>query len=685
MRKLRKAEKKRILKKNICFCLLFALSLSIFFESAISAQASAPAKLQLRQAQSLACANSLSYQKLKSKLALKKVSYKSAMKSIKMKKKNLSTIRYSPLLSLQFPDQAMAPDEVEFIYKPLQIQSEIASVKHEMKDELLAIKEEVSNLYVETYTLQEQVKFGEERLKQMKEALARNEAKLLLGEASPADVERIRSSVSALEGKTATDSRKLLAALKKLGKKINMDISTGYELKNPYQESSITRESLPDLIDYTLDNDHAFYQTKADTSLALLSLDTNYNIVKGKYGAKANTLAAYVNMVKQGYAIDGDALKIAYDQFLIDIDQPWEGSFSILFIKIPKEWLKGSTDGSRFIQDDPYALYTCILEYQDALKEQEKAEEELISQVEDGFENLITVKNAYEQLDIQAKQAEAELTAATYQNLLGEFSYEELSVMQEEYASLQIDVMDALSMYTQTLFSYNRLTCGAITQYMLRGSLELDEEAGGNSYLVAEEYEGLSYYIKLVIEDYAYELGIYVPDNFIVEVTDFELWCGGKQIGERTSIDKTIKHLVFSMEEADKIFVRFYNGEEFVDDCEINPEEYSGPLTLTEGYSVTNIGEEAESAGSYQVEENAELGTTTITLHPEDKEIAYYTIHDLEGKKIYSEEYIEAGSSFTYFSFAMGDLSKLQAYCYDAGKAQISVLSFDTASRKLKK
>lgn len=669
--------------KKICLILVLNLLILSCYAKPLPAAERIPAKLQLSQTVSLATTNSSAYKKLKVKLELKQASLVSAEKSIKMKKKNLSTIRYSPLLSLKFPDKALETEEVEFIYKPLQIQSEITSIEHEMKDTLYAVKEEVSNLFIETYTMQEIIHFNEERLASMADTLTRNEARLLIGLASQTDVERMQKSISTLEAKLSTDERKLLSLKKKLGKKINLDITTGYELKNPYQKAQIGRDLLPSLIEYTLKNDHTYYQASAECSLALLLLDTNYSIISGKYDKKLNNVAAYVTAAKKGKEIDSYALKKAYDNFLDEIDKPWNGSFRILFIKIPKEWFKGSIDGSRFLQDDPYALYTCILDYQDKLREKENVKDEITAQVEEGFENLVTARSAYLQLVEDTNDLSGQVEAALYKNQIGQMTPPEYEALQQEYEDTQMSALDALSLYSQLLTSYDRLTCGAITKYLSGESLTAETAAGGNSYLINEEQEGVSYYIKMMLENYTYEFGIYVPEEFSIEITDYELWCGDYQIGERTPKDKTITHLAYGMKDAGKTFVRLYNGETLVDDCEFDPQEYTGALTITSIEAAKTKTEEV--VGSYTRESNETLGTTTIQLQFKNSEIAYYTVHDEEERKLYSAEYISAGEGFTYLTFAFSDLSILRIHVYDAEKKELQVLFLNTENRNLVK
>ena len=94
----------------------------------------------------------------------------------------------------------------------------------------------------------------------------------------------------------------------------------------------------------------------------------------------------YVRQAKAGEEIDGDSFKASYDAFLKKIEDPWTGAIKILFIRIPKEWFKGSLDGVRYIEDEPYALYSAALEYQDKRAEQASLRHELEASVGEQFE-----------------------------------------------------------------------------------------------------------------------------------------------------------------------------------------------------------------------------------------------------------------------------------------------------------
>ena len=134
-------------EKTLWRLLCFILCAMLLFGASVKVQAAPQKKLTLAQAVSLGYAQSWDYQKMQSKIALKEVKYKEAVKSIQLKKKNMASFRWSPLLNFKFPEKPDLSEEYGFMYKPLQIQSELSSCRHELTDIKYQIKQEVSDLY----------------------------------------------------------------------------------------------------------------------------------------------------------------------------------------------------------------------------------------------------------------------------------------------------------------------------------------------------------------------------------------------------------------------------------------------------------------------------------------------------------------------------------------------------------
>lgn len=669
---------KRNLAKILCMIIILVMNCPVCDIPA----ATFSRKISMSQAVQMGLTNSKDYKKVKSKIALKEVKYKEAVKSIYLKKKNMSTFRWSPLLNFKFPEKATLSEEFEFVYKPLQIQSEIDVLEHQLTDIRYEVTEEISNLYTEIYTYQEKIAYRQELLESYRANLKKNQAKLAVGEAKQSDVDKIQSTITAEENTLAADKRAFEQAKAELSDDIGLNVTSGYVFLNPYVEADIDRDSLEQLITITLDRSQSYYEAKMTEKLALTALDTNYRLMKGQYGWKMDYISSYVTQAKNGIQIDTDSFKKAYDNFLTEIDKPWTGNIRILFIKIPKEWFKGSIDGVRYVEDDPYLLYSNVLEYQEAVDDRTSLEKEIRKNVESGFENLVTARNTYDFQTQQRDKAKEEMEKAYLKNKMGELEYEEYEAVRLEYEELQIETMEALELYTEQVYSYDRLTCGGITELLSGENNSMEKGEQGSSY-VTEEESGLYYYINSVVEDSVFQMGIYVTEDCDTTVTAFELWVDGTQVGERTDLDKTIRHLTLDLEQTEKVVIRLYDGNQFVADCEINPQEYQGRLDVPNTV-ITEQEDTKRVLGTYTYTLNKKTGMVEISIKPEETlNIAYYRLTDGNGTAIYSEEPVEIAKAVTYLSVITSDLENIHIILYDSEKQQVSMGHFQSNGRQI--
>ncbi len=666
--------------KKLTAVTLTAALLAVTIQPAQPVQAAAYTLL-LSQAKTIALANSDSYRRIKSKIALKEVAYKQAVKSVQLKIKNKRTFRWSPLLSFKFPEKLNFEDESDFVYKPAQIQNEITKLRHDLTDEVYAVYDSVEQAFLKAYTYQEKIAFEEEQLEGLQNTLAKNQGRLILGLAGRGDVEAMEKNITAAKEKLAQDMKNFETAKTKLGDLLTLDVTTRYVFSNPYVDAEIPRTALNGLVEYTLEQDQSYYEAKMTTQLALLQLDKNYSLLQGQYGGNIGLISSYVMQVKNGQKIDGDAFKASYDKFLEKIDKPWQGSWRILFIRIPKEWLKGSIDGVRYIEDEPYTLYENALEYQDALADQKALAKELETQVRDSFESVVTARGAYLKLKAEAGEMKEQLQKEQVLNRMGELTFEEYTESQKQYEEKQIEVLEGLELYSSLLFGLDRLTCGGVTRYFKDMGIALDGTSGGISYIVDEETaDGARYFIQSIVEDNMFEFGIYLPEDFETDITHYELWCDDYIIGEKKETDKLLRHLTLTLTGDERLFVRLYNDEEFVEDCEIDPYAYQGPLEIT-GYMVVKTEEAKKRAiGSYEVQKQNERGTVEITLTINGaEEIQFYTLQNEEGKFLLREEQTPITQPFLYLEFLSEDLDFLRIQCYGADGSQKYEAYFDTA------
>ena len=672
--------KNRIMMLLLSVCMIFSMGWSL---TPMECEAAGAKTLTLTLAKKLAVANSASYEKVESQLAVKQASLSQAYRSIREKQKNMSTFRWSPLLSFKFPTKPDLSEAYEFQFTPIEIQSEIDSLKHQLTDVVLEEYEKVSILFVDAVVLDESISFNEKRLAVFEEQLVKDKAKLKLGEASQSDIDILNTNITSLQNKIATDRRSYEQSKKKLSDAIGMDVTTGYSFVNPFVSAEISRSQLQDLTQYTLDHDQSYYDVCMAESTALISLRTNYNLMNGQYGSKMNYISGYVNQVYAGTKVNKKAFKSAYEVFLQKIDEPWQGKKKILFIRIPKEWFKGAISGIRYVEDEPYALYEAALEYEDARLERQNAQKDLTDEVADTFENYVSLRNAYLAAVEAVNKAEKSLTAAESLNKLGELTNEEFTTEKEDYEELQNEMFSALADYTKALYSFDRLTCGGVSVLLADAGADLNAGGEGNSYVEAEYEGGAYYYMESIIEQEQFRLNVYIPDDFSVEVTHFELWCDGKQIGERTAIDKSIRHLALATESIDKAFIRFYNDTEFVDDCEIDPSQQSGELQIVTNYTTTGDSRDKE-LGEYSITVNAVTGIATVELSPrKDREIAFYRITTSDGVYLTGDSYYSVEKGFRYLSLLENGIADLNIEFYDASKNKIFDGYFETAGNKL--
>lgn len=662
--------------------LIIAVVCSLFAEKCVEAQAANEKLLTLDMAKKSGVLNSPAYEKLKSELEVKEVSLKQAVKSIKVKQKNMSTFRWSPLLSFKFPEKPDLSEAYEFEFKPVQIQAEIDTIRHKMTDQALQVYEDISTLYVEIVSLQDTLAFYEERQAVLEETLVRNRARLKTGQATQSDIDAMEQSLKMLNDKIASDTRNLEADKKKLSEATGMDVTTGYSFEDPFVETRIKRDSLDALIQYTLDRDERYYEVSLNAATNLVSLQTSYRLMEEQYGGKMSCISDYVNQVIAGQKVNGQAFRKQYEEFLKAVDEPWQGKVRILFIRIPREWFKGQISGIRYVEDEPYALYEAALEYQDALLEKQNEEKSLRQQVEQSFHNLVNVRNAYQSLVEQVDLAKEHLRAEAVLNRLGELTYEEYRSSLEDYEDTQNEMYQALAEYSQTLYSFDRLTCGGITALLEGTDAELNAGMDGESYVETEYAKGAYYYVEPIIEQQEFRLGVSIPSDFEVNVTHFELWCDQMQIGGRTETDRTIRHLSLSVDQVSEVKLRFYDGSEFVDDCVIDPEAFSGPLSIVKEYRVVE-GEDLQ-IGTYTLQTSEATGMATIVLKPKESEaIGYYRIRNREGSYLVSDRLLPVETEFRHLALIQGSEEELTIEFFDADSQLLYTGYFDSRNMEL--
>ena len=667
---------------RIC-CLLCAAILLSALPHITPPAAAADRVLLLEQAQSMAISNSADITKTNNEIILKQMKYVEAVDGIKAKVKNKTSFRWSPLLSFKFPEQLDLVEEYELNVKPLTLQAELDSLEHERDDLRFAAKAEVSKAYIEVYVLQEKIAFQEERLATAQTQLTRNQARLTTGEATQTDVDNMQKSVEELTSQISELKRSFQTGKEELTDLIGMDVTSGYTFRNPLKELSLPREQLEAIIQYTVDNDQTMYEANMTASTALMNLESYESLMRKQYGSKLNYIQTYIDMAKSGQEIDYAAFKLKYSEMLEALDEPWSFKIRILFFTFTMEWFKGEIDGTRYIEDELYAIYTACMEYSNAQKDRDTTEEDLRKQVSDQYEQLVTAWNSYSNLLSQVETAKEALDKVTALNQLGQADYDELSTAQEDYESIQIDALDALSTYNTLLQDFDRLTCGAVTAYMNGADLSAEAGAGGDSYARVDPITDPYYYIYTTVDDLTFHVGVSIPEDFTPAITDFEVWSEGVQIGERVAITEEITHLTIDYGGSSTLVLRFYNGETYVTECEIDATVPRDVLELGQE-EVTEEGEE-QLVGTYSVTTSAvgSLSTSTLTLElNEGVGAESFTITYGTGN-VYTSDPTPVDEEFQYLTLLVASLDDVELNLYDRDGTLVMTGRFDTQTQSV--
>ncbi len=637
--------------------------------------------LRLEQAQRMALGVSKDISRQNNKIVLQRMKYVEAVEGIQAKVKNLRSFRWSPLLSFKFPQQLDLTQEYDLNIKPLTLQTEIDNMVHKLADLEFEIIYKVNSAYHKVYLLQETSAFTQERLTDAETQLERNRAKLASGKATQTDVDRAQSSVDTLTRDLSNQLRDFQTAKEELSDLIGMDVTVGYRFANGFKSAAIPRERLDDLIQYTLDHDQAFYEAKAATSVARLNVESYESLMRNEYGSKMNYIQVYINMAKQGMDVDYGAFQMKYREMLKALDKPWNGKIRILFFTFTMEWFKGEIDGTRYIEDEMYAVYTACMEYGNAKREQDAMERELRAQVREMYESLVTSWNSYETLQKLSVDSRTALEKILVLNQLGKAAYEETADAQQDYQNAQQDALDALKAYNDILSEFDRLTCGAITKYLRDSGMDLDAGEGGDAYALLDPINDPYYYIYSSVADLTFYIGVSIPDDFEPAVDGFEVWYDGTQIGTRTAAGEELRHLTLDYRDTNRLTLRLYNGDSFVAECEIDASIPRDVLDI----EPEKPPPETRVVGTYAVNTTTQAGVSVseLKLHLNAVESAFSYTLTYDNQGIYTTERQPLTQSFTYLTLLIASLENVTASLYDSEGGHVMDVHFDTANQEL--
>ena len=693
-------------------------------------------RLRLSQAKTLAIAMNEKIEAVDMRIDAKTAKMQSSIRSLRERERSMSTIRWSPILNFKFPEDPKEVEAFEFQFKPTQLQNEITSLKHKITELQMDTNEKVSNTYVQIIHARDEVDRLTARHKKLETTVAKLEVKLKDGTAaanstdvvtetdaegnevviSPrilkARVKAAEEKLEAAQGRLDNCTTELTNAKteleekkKKLGDMLGFTITDRFTFDDAFVTANLNRDNIEYLYTYALDDDPDVYAARMAHDEALLALRINYDLMKKHYSGYISVLEPYVQQALDGTKIPKKAFKKDYDQFLKDIDEPWQGSYKIWFIKIPKEWLKGDTDGIRYVEDDPYVLYSAILDYEAAKKEYDNAQMDLYNSIYDAYSNYASTRKAYLTANNAYVKADKLLGLSEVNYLLGEMTLEEFEEEEQECNALKDDAADALTDFSETLYSFDRTTCGALSKFFEGAEANRNTEALMLTPIIRT---GCMYTFRPIIDSEEFLLSIDVPDDFYAEtginITHFQLFADGNQIkpvgyGEaedetetspKTEVGKTLRHMMLSTQSLGECTIRVFDGETFIDECQVDPSVLHGPLNITIGHE-EDIN--AHTLGTYVASDDVATDMLVLTLNLEQdlvqaeyesgNEAAYYRLCVAQDTYVLSDDMVPVDRQFTYLKFLKSDLEDIYIELFDSDMEKIGDAWFDTTNNEL--
>lgn len=696
---------KKLLKRTIAALLCAAMCIiELSFFPVGGDCAYAATRLKLSTAKSLAVANSDKIESLDIQIDAKKAARTSAIRSLRERQRSMSTFRWSPLINFKFPQTPNEAEAFEFQFKPTKLDYSITTLEHKMTDQKLSEYESVSTTYISIINSTAEIAFLNDRIKNLSDALLKSKARETLGVVSAEEVKQQQKKLDGLKKDLAKEKKTLLRAKEKMGKLVGFSVTSGYVFDEEFVSTNMNADTVDSLAAYAIDNDQTVYEARQEKDLCNMALEINYDLMTEKYGGNIKMISGYIEQIQAGSSVNKRAFKKDYDAFLKKIDEPWTGNWKILFFKFPKEWVKKELDGVRYIQDDPYVLYSAALDYLAAVKEYDNACEDLRSMVSDGYDSMMDTRDAYQTAKEDLAAQKVALLEAEAKNAIGLMSAEECKTVMDEYESAKSTLNDTLASYSKALFALDRTTCGAASAYFAEDSLSVTGATGLGTpdkkdttddelnKMTAVIEKGATYSIRSIVSKEEFILYVDVPENFEYNITHYELWADNRQIGNRTAVSDSIRHLKISVEEVDNVFIRLYNGSEFIDDCAIDPESSYGPLNITVGYDAEDI-DSRPVIGTYTVEDDTNIDMIRVrytfdqnAIHREYNtalDAVYYNMAAEKSLYLFTNDLVDAESAFTYMSFIRNDLDKLTLRLFVADGTYIGGAKLDSSSNNL--
>ena len=635
------------------------------------------------------------YRNQKNSLATKRIQLTQAREAIKDARKKESTVRFSLLFNIKFPEKHAMPKEIELIMKVPKIEVEIKNINKSLEDIKLSDQNKTESNFLKVYEYIQKSQLAQSDLDVMNNRLSRMKMQLNIGKAKQTDVTDLENAIKAKESLLAGYKKNLESSKEQLSELVGFDVSKNYIFKNPLQKVDIDRRYLNDIINYTLNNDVSLFQAQNSEALARRNVDEIYQIYGNKWGKIVKNIESDV---RSNSDLDFNQFLDKYNKLLNDIDKPWNGNYTInlLFfkIKIPKEWFKGEYDGQRYFEDEKYALFVAIKEKEDAINQTKSIKKELTSNIKNDYELLKDLWRNYEKSVESTKQNKIKYERVFMKNKIGQADFGEVEAEKSNYESAQATEFDDLIAYNQQLIAFNKLTCGSVDALRKNVDIFLESVASGDSMAETEELmednNSIIYYINNVVAQKRVTFGLHVPLKYKDVITHYEILTPEKvTVANKTEIGKDVSILPIEYKGTSDLFVRLYNNDDFIDDATFDAMYSRGKLQIKKVAEKSVVQEDnapsQKTLGTYDIIEVAGNYVKKIRFNiAKTSGVSFYKIVDnSQGEIGEKNKFYAITDAFSYLGFALNDLSQVKINLYDANNNLKFIANFDTLKKEI--
>lgn len=622
--------------------------------------------LTMDEAVMLALKNSPELIDNSAELVKKEIELKQANEAIRDIRKKESTVRFSLLFNIQFPEEHGLPKEIDLQMKVPTIQSDIRELKKKKEYLRLSVKTQTELIYMDTLLEMGNVEYLTKTLENNKKTLERIEKAYKLGQASKNDVDFLKKEVETTEKQLRTAIMNFENKKEKLSERIGLNIKTGYEFDKTFSFLSIERNNLQSIIDYAVAKDFDLYRATEDRKVAEIKVENLRGIYTNRWGSMVGVIE---QELKKNGQLDYEDFLRKYHKGLDNIADPWKGSYKInlLFftIKIPKEWFMKEYSGLRYFEDEKYALFVAVIDRDKAVKTEENTRKELIQKVKDSYNTLKTLEIAYLDSKAQIPELKKKYENALKKNKLGELSFGELESIKKEAEQGETTAFNNLIEYNKSLSTFNEVTSGFIDQ-LKKGKIGFDRNdyASGDSFADQGDEEEVTkpeWFINTPLADYKWTFGVKLPKE--IKATHFVLLTKDNlQIGEKTDINATLSHVPITYNDSTLLVVELYNEDKKVYRAYIDGGQYGGELELEpveESNTIEEEKKEEDIIGTWDIQEVHKGLVSSLGININDKDLAtHYEVYGQDSNQI--GERTAIGEKIHHLPIVFSDIQSIE-------------------------